>query len=96
MAPCCERLWSSRNPYQVLMRRIRRFDWTCGSRPPTLILHREATTLTKTEVWDRILIVFKEKFRPISWTRLIETDTGCGCPGKEGSQVAWRRRRSLQ
>ena len=56
------------------MRRIRRFDWTCGLRRPNLILHPEATSLTKTEVWDRILIIFKgEKFRPISWTRLIET-----------------------
>jgi hypothetical protein len=55
------------------MRRIRRFDWTCGSRPPTLVLHPEATTLTKTEAWDKILIIFEEKLRSISWARLIET-----------------------
>jgi hypothetical protein len=35
--------------------------------------HPEANTLTKTDAWDRILTIFKEKFRPISWTRLIET-----------------------
>ena len=28
---------------------------------------------TKTEAWEGILTVFKEKFRPIYWTRLIET-----------------------
>ena len=54
------------------MRRIRRFNWTCGSSPPTLILHREAATLTKIKVWDRILTGFNEKFRLIDWARLIE------------------------
>lgn len=71
---------SAENCYEALeilvnMRRIRRFDWICGSRPRTLILHGEAITLTKTEAWVRILTVFKEKFRPSSWTRLIETAT---------------------
>jgi len=37
-----------RESEQVLMSRIRRFNWTCYSRPPTLILHRAATILTKT------------------------------------------------
>jgi hypothetical protein len=32
--------------------------------------HREATTLAKTEAWDRIVTVFKEK-----WTGLIEAAT---------------------
>src|SRR5467141_228223 len=67
--------WSIGNPYQVLLRRIKPFDWTCGSRPPNLILHREATALTKTEAWDRILTAFKENFRLISWPRLIENAT---------------------
>jgi hypothetical protein len=56
---------------QVLMIRIRRFNWTCGSRPPTLILQRQAATLTKTELWDRILTAFVENFRPISGSRRI-------------------------
>src|ERR1700674_4363250 len=64
--------WSAGFQPQVLMRVIRRFVWTCGSRPPTPIWHREATTLTKTGAWDRILSVLEEKVRLISWTRLIE------------------------
>jgi hypothetical protein len=30
-------------------------------------------SMTKAEVWDRILSDSKEKLRPISWTRLVET-----------------------
>src|SRR5580700_7549322 len=60
-----------REPEEALMSRIRRFNWTCTSRPSTLILHREATILTKTESWDRILTAFKEKFRLIYRARMI-------------------------
>jgi hypothetical protein len=60
-----------REPEQALMSRIRRFNWTCTSRPSTLILHREATILTKTEPWDRIPTAFKEKSRLIYRARMI-------------------------
>jgi len=69
------------------MRRIRRFNWTCGSSPPTLLLHREATTLTKTEVWDRILTGFSEKFWLFDWARPTEVAMlGAGVLKREGDK----------
>ena len=51
-----------------IIRRIRSFDWTCGSCAPTLILHREANTPAKTKSRERILIVQTPRYpMPVSW-----------------------------
>jgi len=74
------------NPYQFISMYSTGYgvsDWTLRSRRSTLICieNNYPDTTDDGGIESLIGVPLKEKFRPISWTRLIETDDRLSCPG---------------